>query len=101
MIGSIILGLIGIVLIMLGYMVWKKEKISLFHEYHYDKVSAEDKKAFCTISGIGVVLIGIGILITAVIIGITNSMWSFIPFVLGFVAGLIMLIYAGIRYNRK
>lgn len=98
--GSILVGLVGIVLILLGYMVWKKEKISLFHDYHYDKVSEEDKKAFCTISGIGVVLIGIGFFITAIIIGITNSMWSFIPFVVGFVVGLIMLIYSGIKYNR-
>ena len=99
MIGSIILGLVGIVLIVLGYLVWKKEKISLFHDYHYDKVSVEDKKAFCIISGIGVVIIGIGILITAIIIGITDSAWSFIAFAMGFVAGLILLIYAGIRYR--
>ena len=97
---SILVGLVGFVLIILGYMVWKKEKISLFHDYHYDKVSEEDKKAFCTISGIGVALIGIGLFITAIIIGITDSMWSFIPFVIGFVAGLIMLIYSGIKYNR-
>ena len=45
MIGSIILGLVGIVLIALGYLVWKKEKISLFHDYHYEKVSEEDKTA--------------------------------------------------------
>ena len=100
MISSIVVGLIGIVLTVLGYMVWKKEKISLSHDYHYDKVSEEDKKAFCTISGIGVVLIGIGLFITSIIIGITDSMWSFIPFVIGFVAGLIMLIYSGIKYNR-
>ena len=98
--GSILVGLVGFVLIILGYMVWKKEKISLLHDYHYDKVSEEDKKAFCTISGIGVVLIGIGLFITSIIIGITDSMWSFIPFVIGFVAGLIMLIYSGIKYNR-
>ena len=78
----------------------EKRKISLFHDYHYDKVSEEDKKAFCTISGIGVVLIEIGLFITSIIIGITDSMWSFIPFVIGFVAGLIMLIYSGIKYNR-
>ena len=50
--GSIIVGFVGFVLIILGYMVWKKEKISLFHDDHYDRVSEEDKKAFCTISGI-------------------------------------------------
>ena len=99
MIASIILGLVGSVLIVLGYLIWKKEKISLFHDYHYEKVSEEDKKAFCTISGIGVVLIGIGILTTAIIIGITDSLLSFVAFAVGFVVGLIMLIYAGIRYN--
>ena len=100
MIGSIILGPVGIVFIILGYLIWKKEKISLFHDYHYDKVSAENKKEFCTISGIGVVLIGIGTLITAIIIGITDSAWSFIAFALGFVVGLTLLIYAGAKYNR-
>ena len=100
MLGSIIFGLVAIILIILGYLIWKKEKISLLHDYHYDKVSEEDKKAFCTVSGIGVLVIGVGILITAILTAITYSMWSYIAFVIGFVAGLVMLIYAGIRYNR-
>lgn len=51
-IGSIILGLVGIVFVILGYLIWKKEKISILHDYHYDKVSEVDKKAFCTLSGL-------------------------------------------------
>ena len=100
MLGSIILGLVAIILIVLGYLIWKKEKISLLHDYHYDKVSEEDKKAFCTVSGIGVLVIGIGMFIAAVLTAVTYSMWSYMAFVIGFVAGLVMLIYAGIRYNR-
>lgn len=100
MIGSIIVGVIGIVFVTLGYLIWKKERISLLHDYHYDKVSAEDKKAFCTLSGIGVLLIGVSLFISAIMIGITDSPWGFIAFVVGFVMGLIMLIYAGVRYNR-
>ncbi len=46
LLGSLFLGSIGIVLVVLGYMVWKKEKISLLHDYHYDKVEEEDKKHF-------------------------------------------------------
>lgn len=99
MVESIIVGLIGIIFDILGYMIWKKEKISLLHNYHYDKVSEEDKKAFCTISGIGILLIGIGLILTAIIIGITNSVWSFIAFTISFIVGIVMLIYAGIRYN--
>lgn len=100
MIGSLIIGLVGMVFVMFGYQIWKKEKISLLHDYHYNRVSVEDKKAFCTLSGIGVLLIGIGLVITAIVIGITDSPWSFIAFAIGFVVGLVMLIYAGARYNR-
>ena len=43
MIGRIIgigtTGLVGIVLIVLGWLIWKKEKISLLRDYHIDKVS--------------------------------------------------------------
>ena len=45
------------------------------------------------------VLIGIGLLVTAIMIGITDSALSFIAFALGFVVGLVLLIYAGVKYN--
>lgn len=72
----------------------------MIHSYHYDKVSSSDKKIFCKISGWGVIFIGIGLLVTAIIIGITDSALSFIAFVLGFVVGVVLLIYAGVKYNR-
>ena len=100
MIGSIILGLVAVTLLILGYLIWKKEKISLLHDYHYNKVAEEDKKAFCTLSGMGVFSIGFGMLISAVVIEITDSPSSFIAFMIGFVIGLTMLIYAGNKYNR-
>ena len=100
MMATIIIGIVGLTLMVFGYLIWKKEKISLLHDYHYNKVSEEDKKAFCTLSGVGVLVIGGGLTVTAVIIGITDSPMSFIAFVAGFVAGLVLLIYAGMRYNR-
>lgn len=100
MAGTIITGIVGIMFVVIGRLIWKKEKITLLHDYHYEKVSEEDKKPFCTLSGIGVMLIGIGLLVTAVIFGVTESLWSFFAFASGFVAGIIMLIYAGRRYNR-
>lgn len=100
MIGSIVLGMIGIVFVIFGYLIWKKEKISFLHGYHYDKVSENDRADFCMLSGMGVISIGMGLLVTAVIIGITDSAWSFIAFAVGFTAGLALLIYAGNTYNR-
>ena len=100
MVGAIIVAVIGIVFVTLGYLMWKKEIITLLHSYHYDKVSPSDKKVFCKISGLGVIFIGIGLLVTAMIIGITDSALSFITFALGFVVGFALLIYAGAKYNR-
>ena len=99
-IALIIVGFSGIIFVLLGYLIWKKQKISLLHDYHYDKVSAEDKEAFCALSGKGVLTIGVSMLITATIIGITDSPWSFIVFAIGYVIGMRMLVYAGYRYNR-
>lgn len=99
MVASIITGSVGIVFAILGWLIWKKEKISILHEYHYNRVAEEDKKVFCKLSGIGVLVIGIGLVITAVFLGITNAVWSFMFFGIGMVVGLIILIYAGIRYN--
>ena len=67
------IGVLALVFIYLGCLIWKKEKITLLHSYHYDKVSPSDKKVFCKISGWGVIFIGIGLLATAIIIGITDS----------------------------
>lgn len=95
----IIMSIISIILIIFGYLIWIKEKISLLHVYHYNRVSEEDKKAFCTLSGIGIIIIGIGIFITSILMIIINSSWSFISFFVGFIIGLSILIYAGLKYN--
>ena len=97
---AIIFGAIGALFLVLGYLLWKKERISLLHQYHYDKVSEEDKKAFCAVSGKGVTVMGAGSLISGVLVGITGSKWSMIAFSVGFLVGLGMLLYAGIRYNQ-
>lgn len=98
-IATIIIGFVGIVLIIMGYLIWKQERITLLHDYHYDKVSEKDKKAFCTISGIGVLSIGLGLFLTGIAINFIDSAWRFIFFGIGFLVGLAMLIYAGMKYN--
>lgn len=53
----IILLLVGALFIWLGILIWKKEKISLIHFYHYTKVKAEDKNAYTALMGKGVFVI--------------------------------------------
>lgn len=98
-IGIIVTCAVGIIMIVLGYMIWKEEKISLLQDYHYDKVSEKNKKAFCAISGIGVIIVGIGLIITALVLSFTETLMSFIPFVIGFVIGLGLIVFAKSKYN--
>ena len=98
-VGLIVLSTVGMALLIIGCLIWKQERISLRHEYHYDKVSEEHKAAYCTLSGIGILLIGVGLLITAVLFGLTHSAYSFLAFAVGFVSGLALLLFAGARYN--
>lgn len=99
MFGSIVMGLVGVALIVTGLIVWKKEKISLFHDYHYDKVTEDNKKSFCALSGAGLSVMGTGLAETAVLLAVTESAWSFVALVTGFAIGLLMLVYAGMKYN--
>jgi hypothetical protein len=97
---AVLLALIGILFIWLGWLIWKKEKITLIHDYHTDKVSPENKKAFCTESGIGMICIGGGIFLTGLLLGITGSVWGFLAFAAGFLIGIVLMMRAIVRYNR-
>ena len=99
-VGCVVTGLVGIVMLVLGWLLWKKEKLSLLHDYHYDKVSEENKAAFCALSGIGLLLGGIGLVVSAVLLIITDSAWSFLAFAIGFGAGLALMLLASHKYNR-
>ena len=100
MVGTIVVGIVSLVFLVIGWLIWKNEMISLLHDYHRDKVSPENQKAFCTLSGLGVLIIGLGLLITAIAFGITESAWSFLAFGVGFALGIGLLVYAGKKYNR-
>ena len=99
-VGVLVTGTAGILIAWLGWLVWKKEKLTLLHDYHTDKVSPENRPAFCKLSGIGLIVIGAGALLSAALMGITQSACSFICFAVFFAAGLAMLVKAGRKYNR-
>ena len=81
---------VGAVLCYLGWQIWKRQKISLLHSYHYRRVTAEDIPAYTRQMGLALAaLLRIfteGFLPLAVMIG-------------GFAIGLVMCHQAQMKYN--
>ena len=98
--GVAILTIVGALCVIFGVLIGKKQKISLLHDYHYNKVTEENKAVFCAIVGRGLLLIGAGILASAVLLGVTDSALSFLAMAVGFIAGFGLVIFAGQKYNR-
>ena len=96
----LIFGLVSLLFLVIGWLIWKKERIDLLHDYHRNRVSEEDKKKFCALCGLGVGVIGIGMLLTAVLFAVTGKLWSLAAFVLGFLVVIVVLIRTIAKYNR-
>jgi len=98
--GAALSGSVGILSIVFGWLIWKKEKLSLLNDGHTDRLSPENRQAYCRLAGIGLIVAGVSLVITGVILGITDSAYSFLCFAAGGPAGLALLITAGAKYNR-
>ena len=95
----IVMGSIGALLIVLGLIAWKKQKISLVHDYHHRHVKKQDVGAYTRLMGIGLIVIGIGIGLTEAVNLATKSGWGWIAFGVGFVAGFAFMSKAQRKYN--
>ncbi len=96
----IIMGACSALFLYLGYLLWKKEKINVIHDYHYTKVKEKDKKAYTGIMGKAMIVIGIGIAVSGVAGAFTDWNKSGTPFGIAFVIGIGMMVFAQIKYNR-
>ena len=92
--------LLGFVFIMLGRQIWIKQRIDLIISYHSQKVREENKQAYCTLAGVGVLIMGIGFLLSGICIVFTQSMLAFVPMTAGVILGITLLICAVLKYNR-
>ena len=96
---TILLLSLGACFVVLGRLIWKKEMISLLHDYHTNNVTPENKAHFCKLSGLGVIIIGVAMIISGALLFKLEAL-SFIPFAVGFVIGILMLVSAGKKYNK-
>ena len=89
---------VGILCIVLGAVLWKKQKVSLVHEYHYKNVKKDDIPAYTRLLGIGLIAIGAGICVAGLFNWLESSFW-WIPMLVGFIAGFAVMNKAQKTYN--
>ncbi len=98
LVGFIVEAAVGALCIVLGAVIWKKRKVSLVHEYHYQNVKKEDIPAYARLLGIGLILIGAGIAVTGVFNLFERPFW-WVPMLVGFIAGILVMNKAQKTYN--
>lgn len=95
----IILVSVGLLLLCLGTLIWKKEKIDLIHNYHHKKVKKEDCKKYTNSMGKGIIIIGIGTVVQGILyLFLPSVCWGY--FIVCFLIGFIIIIRAQIIYNK-
>ncbi len=94
-----IMGVCGALFMYLGWLIWIKEKINLIHDYHYKKVKESDKKAYTAVMGKATMLIGAGTVLDGIICIFLHLQKGGTVFTPLFAVGLVMMIYAQIKYN--
>ncbi|MCR5448412.1 MAG: hypothetical protein K6F23_03380 [Solobacterium sp.] len=92
--------MLGMIFFRLGWHIWKKQRINLIISYHSGKVSEGNKQAYCTLFGIGILLMGIGFLLSGICTVFNHSVLVFVPMAVGLVFGSALLITAIMKYNR-
>ncbi len=90
----LILSPIGAALICCGLLIWKKTRIDLIHSYHFKRVAEENKLAYSAAMGKGILLMGIGVLLTGLINYTTGAAFGWICFAIFFIFGLILVLRA-------
>ena len=90
---------IGLLLAAFGLLIWRKQKVTLIHDYHWKNVRKSDLPAYTRLMGIGLCVMGAGVALTGPVNYVFKSQKGLWCFVLGFAAGLIVMNKAQKKYN--
>ena len=80
--------ILGLTLIALGVLTWKKRTTAFLHSYHYKNVKEEDLPLYTKRMGVAQIIFGAGFCLTAVLKLFIKGALSWLFLVLGLAAGL-------------
>ena len=98
-VGVIILFAVAALCVVLGLLIWKKQKISLVHDYHHWNVSEQDVPAYCRKVGVSLIVMGAGIGLDGVANLFQRDSLGYLALAAGIIGGLIVMHRAQKRYN--
>lgn len=93
------MSVIGLLFLLLGLLIWKKEKITLIHSYHYTKVAEENRPAYTAKMGKALIIISVGMFITGIVDYLTGTAYGWIGFGVFFIGGFAIILNAQKKYN--
>ena len=96
---TIAFAVIGIVLIVLGIVTWKKQTTAFLHSYHYKNVKEEELPEYTRQMGIGQIIIGIAFCLVALFRLLSLTTVSWVVLVVGLVIGVAFILKAQSNHN--
>ena len=99
LIGLIVFLGVGILFLVLGAVLWKKQRIDLVNAWHTRHVKKEDVAAYTKLIGLSLIAIGVGCVITGVVACIFENNLGWIALPVGFVVGFALIWKAQKKYN--
>ena len=97
--GVIVLFAVGVLCVVLGLVIWKKQKIDLIHDYQHRNVREEDKPAYCRQMGISIIFIGVAIGLDGVANLFSWETFGYLSLAVGIIGGLVIMHKAQKQYN--
>lgn len=106
MLEFIVLTIVGIAFLIIG-LINRTGNISTLHSYHRKRVKEEDKLPMGKLVGLGMIIIALSMIISGAFLLTAhltqNPTFSTVAMVItgvGLVAGIIIILYATIKYNK-
>lgn len=89
----------GIIFIVLGAFNMKGN-IATIHWYNRRKVSKEDQMPYCRLVGLGTIVIGAAMIVSALLQAAVGTKVGAAMMLPGLLIGLVLILYAQIKYNK-
>lgn len=93
---------LGLLFIILGMIIWKKQMVTLTFDYNNKNVKKEDIKHYTKSFGIAYTIIGIAILLTMISMVAYNGRFQDVGYILLFVAfifSMIIIVKTQVKYK--